>query len=80
MQRMSSSHAGGRILLILVSLALAVVFRSVNHAPLRPLKRIEKCFRKPSFDSACSGRSPAKISRNPPDTWNFKILAVKLTE
>ena len=37
-------------------------------------------FRKPSFDSACSGRNPAKISRNPPDTWNFKMLAVKLTE
>lgn len=47
MQRMSSSHAGGRILRILVLLALAELFKSVNHAPLRPLRGSRSVFENP---------------------------------
>ena len=47
MQRMSSSHAGGRILQILVSLVLAEVFKSVKHAPLRPPRGSRSVFENP---------------------------------
>ena len=47
MQRMSSSHAGGRILQILVSLVLAEVFKSVKHASLRPPRGSRSVFENP---------------------------------
>ena len=47
MQRMSSSHAGGRILQILVSLVLVEVFKSLKHAPLRPPRGSRSFFENP---------------------------------